>query len=274
MNYKRLYLLSLFLLLSACSITNSSSSSNTSISELSVDTTEHNYVFTKTDGNNYIFSCAHCKEEKIVTITYVSGTNNIVEVNNNIITFSNILEDTCYSISGELYGNIIINTTYKFELELNGFSLTSSNECPINVTNEKAFTLSSKKDTKNYIYDLRNEVSEEEISSSIYVTNNLNLQGKGELYVKSINNNGIHAKDDLKIKNLTLQVECVDNALKGNDLVEISSGNINLISSQGDGIKTSNSSISSKGNQKGNIHITGGNINIYAACAGYSLRKL
>lgn len=277
MNYKKLYVLSLFLLLSACSITNSSttnntssssSSSNTSISEISIDTTEHNYVFNKQDGDNYIFSCNHCNEEKIVTITYVSGTNNIVEVNNNTITFSNVLEDTCYSISGELYGNIIINTDYKFELELNGFSLTSSNECPINVTNEKAFTLSSKKDTQNYIYDLRNEVSEEDISSSIYVTNNLNLQGKGELYVKSLNNNGIHAKDDLKIKNLTLQVECVDNALKGNDLVEISSGNINLISTQGDGIKTSNSSISSKGNQKGNIHITGGNINIYAACDG------
>lgn len=277
MNYKKLYVLSLFLLLSACSITNSSttnntsnssSSSNTSISEISIDTTEHNYVFNKQDGNNYIFSCNHCNEEKIVTISYVSGTNNIVEVNNNTITFSNILEDTCYSISGELYGNIIINTDYKFELELNGFSLTSSNECPINVTNEKAFTLSSKKDTKNYIYDLRNEVSEEDISSSIYVTSNLNLQGKGELYVKSLNNNGIHAKDDLKIKNLTLQVECVDNALKGNDLVEISSGNINLISTQGDGIKTSNSSISSKGNQKGNIHLTGGNINIYAACDG------
>lgn len=277
MNYKKLYVLSLFLLLSACSITNSSttnntsnssSSSNTSISEISIDTTEHNYVFNKQDGDNYIFSCNHCNEEKIVTITYVSGTNNIVEVNNNTITFSNVLEETTYSISGELYGNIVINTTYKFELELNGFSLTSSNECPINVTNEKAFTLSSKKDTQNYIYDLRNEVSEEDISSSIYVTNNLNLQGKGELYVKSLNNNGIHAKDDLKIKNLTLQVECVDNALKGNDLVEISSGNINLISTQGDGIKTSNSSISSKGNQKGNIHITGGNINIYAACDG------
>ena len=40
------------------------------------------------------------------------------------------------------------------------------------------------------------------------------------------------------------------------------------ISAKGDGIKTSNSSISNKGNQKGIVTITGGNIDVYAACDG------
>lgn len=60
----------------------------------------------------------------------------------------------------------------------------------------------------------------------------------------------------------------VGNAVKGNDAVDIESGNIIAISAKGDGIKTSNSSLSNKGNQKGIVTITGGNIDIYAACDG------
>ena len=67
---------------------------------------------------------------------------------------------------------------------------------------------------------------------------------------------------------MIVKVTAVNNAVKGNDAVDIESGNIIAISAKGDGIKTSNSSLSDKGNQKGIVTITGGNIDIYAACDG------
>ena len=67
---------------------------------------------------------------------------------------------------------------------------------------------------------------------------------------------------------MIVKVTAVNNAVKGNDAVDIESGNIIAISAKGDGIKTSNSSISNKGNQKGIVTITGGNIDVYAACDG------
>lgn len=67
---------------------------------------------------------------------------------------------------------------------------------------------------------------------------------------------------------MIVKVTAVNNAFKGNDAVDIESGNIIAISAKGDGIKTSNSSLSNKGNQKGIVTITGGNIDIYAACDG------
>lgn len=140
----------------------------------------------------------------------------------------------------------------------NGFTLTSYSECPLYIASGDKVTVSAKKNTENYIYDMRSEVTDEdEVSSAVYALCDLNVQGKGTLSVKSANNNGIHTKDDLKAKNLTLNVTCKDNALKGNDSVTIESGVITLIATEGDGIKTTNSDVSSKGNQRG-IVFSGG----------------
>lgn len=94
------------------------------------------------------------------------------------------------------------------------------------------------------------------------------MVGKGALSVTGNYNNGIQSKDDISIKNVTIKVNAVNNAIKGNDEVAIESGEIIAISRKGDGIKTSNSSLSNKGKQKGNVIISGGNIDIYAACDG------
>ena len=72
----------------------------------------------------------------------------------------------------------------------------------------------------------------------MYSECDLALQGKGTLKIRSVNNNGVHSKDDLEVKNLALQVECKDNALKGNDGVTVESGTLTLIATLGDGIKT------------------------------------
>ena len=78
-------------------------------------------------------------------------------------------------------------------------------------------------------------------TGAIHSEVDLEIGGKGELIVISENNNGIISKDDLQVKNLTLFVACSDNALKGNDSVEIIDCNTTLIASKGDCIKTSKS---------------------------------
>lgn len=194
------------------------------------------------------------------TVTYVSGTEGAYQITNGTggytVTFSNISADSEYSIAGVLNGNIVIEAgDFDFDLDLNGVTITSTAEVPICITSGENVSITAKKNTTNYVYDKRSAVSEEDISASIYSDCDLKLKGNGKLVVVSDSNNGIHSKDDLSVKNLTLYVTCVDNCLKGNDSVEITSGTITLNATSGDGIKTSNSELSSKGVQRGSVTI-------------------
>lgn len=214
-------------------------------------------------------------EEEVldVEIKCLSGTTGCYIIDNNTITFTNINEDSVYSISGKLNGNIIIDVgdEYKFDLEMHGFSLVSEATNPILILSGNEVTITAKKNYENYIYDERLTIDENDetlYSGAIHSFVDLEIAGKGKLTLISNNNNGIHSKNDLQVKNLTLLVTCVDNALKGNDSVEILEGNLTLIATKGDGIKTTNSDVSSKGNQRGIVSITGGIHNIYAACDG------
>ena len=194
------------------------------------------------------------------TITYVSGTDNAYKVTSSsgqhTITISGLTEDSEYSIAGILDGNIVIEAgDYDFELVLNGVTITSSSAVPIYISSGEDVSITAKKNTTNYIYDKRATVSDTDVSACIYSLCDLKIKGNGKLVVVSDNNNGIHTKDDLSVKNLTLYVTCVDNCLKGNDSVKITSGTITLNATSGDGIKTSNSELSNKGVQRGTVTI-------------------
>ena len=68
-----------------------------------------------------------------IAVEWVSGTKNAYKVEGSTITFTALSEDTVYQISGQFNGNIVIDVgdDHKFELELCGFSLVSSNANPI-----------------------------------------------------------------------------------------------------------------------------------------------
>ena len=207
-----------------------------------------------------------------IKVNWVSGTAGAYKLSGNTLTFTAIGERTVYYISGTFTGNIVIDVGdgYKFDLELNGFSLVSKSENPITVLSGDEVSIQAKKDSKNYIYDKREAVNESTGASfgAIHSEVDLEIAGKGSLTLVSDNNNGIHSKKDLQVKNLTLLVSCKDNALKGNDSVEITGGSLTLISTIGDGIKTVNSDISNKSNQRGTVSITDSGVDIYAACDG------
>ncbi len=210
---------------------------------------------------------------KEIEVKCVSGTPNAFKLEGNTLTFTSLSADSVYSISGKLKGNIVVDVgdEYKLDIELCGFSLISNSTNPILINSGDEVSITAKKNCKNYIYDTRARIDETDetlFSGAIHSLCDLEICGKGSLSVVSEQNNGIHTKDDLKVKNLTLTVACADNALKGNDSVSIESGNTTLIAFEGDGIKTSNSDVSSKGNQRGTVSILSGTHTIYAARDG------
>ena len=212
-------------------------------------------------------------ESTDIVVEWVSGTKNAVKLEGTTLTFTSLSEDSVYSVSGKLNGNIVIDVgdNYKLDVELCGFSLVSDSVNPITVKSGSEVAVQAKKDTKNYIYDTRKAIDSTNTalySGAIHSEVDLEIGGKGMLDVVSENNNGIHSKDDLQVKNLTLRVACIDNALKGNDSVEITGANTTLIASGGDCIKTTSSDVSDKNNQRGTVTIAGGTHNLYAACDG------
>ena len=204
--------------------------------------------------------------------TVTSDTSDGVTQSGSVYTITKAGEYTVAGLLSE--GQLIVDAGDEDEVTivLNGTSITCSSGSPIYVKNASEVKIKSEENSFNEVIDNRAEATEDSSddagNAAIYATCDLKLVGKGALVVTANYNNGIQSKDDLSIKNVIVKVTAVNNAVKGNDAVDIVSGNIIAISAKGDGIKTSNSSISNKGNQKGIVTITGGNIDIYAACDG------
>lgn len=204
--------------------------------------------------------------------TVTSDTSDGVTQSGSVYTITKAGEYTVTGLLSE--GQLIVDAGGEDEVTiiLNGTSITCSSGSPIYVKNASEVKIKSEENSFNEVIDNRTEATEDSSddagNAAIYATCDLKLVGKGVLVVTANYNNGIQSKDDLSIKNVIVKVTAVNNAVKGNDAVDIESGNIIAISAKGDGIKTSNSSISNKGNQKGIVTITGGNIDVYAACDG------
>lgn len=204
--------------------------------------------------------------------TVTSDTSDGVTQSGSVYTITKAGEYTVAGLLSE--GQLIVDVGDEDEVTivLNGTSITCSSGSPIYVKNASEVKIKSEENSFNEVIDNRTEATEDSSddvgNAAIYATCDLKLVGKGALVVTGNYNNGIQSKDDLSIKNVIVKVTAVNNAVKGNNAVDIESGNIIAISAKGDGIKTSNSSISNKGNQKGIVTITGGNIDVYAACDG------
>ncbi len=179
-----------------------------------------------------------------------------------------------YTLSGLLSdGQIAVDVGDEDEVKLllDNASISCSFGAPILVKNAAEVTLKAEKDTYNTVTDLRTGSAEGvEEDAAIYAASDLKLTGSGTLIVETAFDNGVKSKDDLSVKNLTLKVTAAGNALKGNDSVTIKSGSLILISTGSDGVKTENSDVSSKEKQRGTVSITGGQVDIYAACDGIS----
>ena len=174
-----------------------------------------------------------------------------------------------YTATGKLdEGQIYVNCPDgKVEIELKDVSISNSTITPIYVLDCDTFTLKVKKNTTNYIYDNRkvdlSDSTDDTVGdAAIFVKNgDLKINGTGTITVTSLYNSGIHGKDNVTIKNVTMLVKAMNNGIKGNDKVTIEENPTIGIVCGNNGIRTSNSDMGSKA-QHGYIYINGGTITI------------
>lgn len=207
---------------------------------------ESDFVMTTKDGN---FS----KEGSIYTITRGGS----------------------YTLKGTLNGQILISAgdNDKVELSLEGATIEYDSDSPIKATRADKVFIKAKAETENLVKETRpiKQVEDKTVGEGVISASaDLEIKGSGALVVVATFNNGIHTSKDLEVQNLTLDVSAPNNALKGNDSITIHSGNITLHSLYGEGMKTKNTDVSNKGNQRGNITINGGSIHVDTLYTGLS----
>lgn len=262
-------------ILAMCLMTSGCGSQNYTINSKNTDTTVTSSITAQDTNVTHADDADNYKTEITGEFSITSTDGSTITQNNSVYTITQAGEYTVTGLLSE--GQIVVNADDNAEITiiLNGTSITCSNGSPIYIKNADNVKIKSEENTYNCIVDARAEADDNSDNSSsengnaaIYAACDLKLGGKGALSVTGNYNNGIQSKDDISIKNVTIKVNAINNAIKGNDEVAIESGEIIAISRKGDGIKTSNSSLSTKEKQKGNVIISGGNIDIYAACDG------
>lgn len=262
-------------ILAMCLMTSGCGSQNYTTNSKNTDTTVTSSITAQDTNVTHADDADNYQTEITGEFSITSTDGSTITQNDSVYTITQAGEYTVTGLLSE--GQIVVNADDKAEITivLNGTSITCSNGSPIYIKNADNVKIKSEENTYNCIVDARAEADDNSDNSSsengnaaIYAACDLKLVGKGALSVTGNYNNGIQSKDDISIKNVTIKVNAVNNAIKGNDEATIESGEIIAISRKGDGIKTSNSSLSTKGKQKGNVIISGGNIDIYAACDG------
>ena len=255
-----LFSLSIVLAMSftACKKPSAPSSSNQGEDSTSINSD------TSIDSSESSFEQSTSREES----SYVPDTNDtdIYFITNDTLSNGSLVDgEYTFAISSN-YKQIYVNAPDKVIIvELSGVTIKNSENSPIYVQDCDKLEISAKKNTVNNIQDTRAIYTEDvdgQGKGAIHVENgDLKLKGTGTLNITANYLNGIHCKDDVKIQKQTLNVTAVNHGIRGNDSVEIISGNI-TVTCGGDALHSENSDISSKGNQKGNITISGGTLNI------------
>lgn len=179
-----------------------------------------------------------------------------------------------YTASGLLEGQVVVDAGENDEvvIELSDATINNGSDSPIKIVSAGTVDVSAKKDTENVINDTRSTKTtddENQGEGAIYAICDLKIKGNGTLVVNATYNNGIHTTKDLTIQNLSLKVTAYDNALKGNDSISVTSGNVVAISTNGDGVKTENTDVSKNGVTRGDITVSGGTLTVYAAGDGF-----
>lgn len=209
----------------------------------------------------------------------IAAADNVTVTDDTIVTITQPCE---LDIDGECTnGQICVNvdkTTYpdaQVTLNLRGLTLSNANDSPIyvaSVADECVITV--KKDTVNTITDGKEYQNADGDSGAIYSCDDLKFKGKGTLIVNGQCTDGIVSKDDIKIWNGDIQVNALDDGIRGKDSVRIGDPDakegyddlkLTVKTEQGDGIKsTSTTTEKTDGTavNQGFVRINGGMVNI------------
>jgi len=199
-------------------------------------------------------------------VIYLNGTSINIKGSGMTVSGANVTIGApgVYYVSGTLNdGQILVDSEEDgtITLVLNGANISCSTSAPIYcaqaellVVNLVNGTTSTLTDGTTYVYPEETD----EPNGCLYCDDDMTINGTGSLVINANFNNGIVAKDILKIANGDIQVKAANNGLKGKDGVVVSGGKI-TINCSGDGIKSDNTDNADKGYvliEDGNITIT------------------
>lgn len=228
----------------------------------------------------------------VAKITYSSSGVTLYDASGNVVSPDDyvavsgsevtIMKAGEYEVNGtSANGRLVVSTDDTAEpaaivqLNLTGLELSNSTMAPIFVENVgDECVISAKNGTTNTISDgtshtdtqTNSEGVTETVNGALYACDDLKIKGKGTLIVNGNTADGIVCKNDLKIWNGNIQVTAVDDGIRGNDSVRIgdpddtdySALNVNVTTTAGDGITSTNATET----DKGFVRVSGGTVTI------------
>ena len=158
-----------------------------------------------------------------------------------------------YELKGDLSNGqikVAVPKTEQVELILNNFTASCNTSAPLYIESADKATIvlaagSVNTLTDATLYQFANP-AEDKPNACIYSSDDMTIKGTGTLNVNGNYNNGIGCKNDLRIKDCTLNVTGVNNILKGNDSVEIENATVKLSGGE-DAIKSDTADRTDKG---------------------------
>lgn len=165
-----------------------------------------------------------------------------------------------YHLTGELRGSLVINAAdQNVHLFLDNVTITSKSGPALHCQDANKLVITLMPGTENTISDSGNYRADEEIEACIYCECDLTINGTGELTVNGYSKDAIRSKDTLKILDGVYTIKCKRTAIRGNDGILVTGGTF-LISSEKDGLKTTNAGVDGRGN----LIVSGGEWSIIA----------
>ncbi len=158
-----------------------------------------------------------------------------------------------YELKGDLSNGqikVAVGKTEQIELIFNNFTASCNNSAPLYIESADKATIvlaagSVNTLTDATLYQYANP-ADDKPNACIYSSDDLTIKGEGTLTVNGNYNNGIGCKNDLRIKDCTLNVSGINNILKGNDSVEIENATVKLSGGE-DAIKSDTADRADKG---------------------------
>ena len=158
-----------------------------------------------------------------------------------------------YELKGDLSNGqikVAVPKTEQVELIFNNFTASCNTSAPLYIESADKATIvlaagSVNTLTDATLYQFANP-AEDKPNACIYSSDDMTIKGTGTLNVNGNYNNGIGCKNDLRIKDCTLNVTGVNNILKGNDSVEIENATVKLSGGE-DAIKSDTADRTDKG---------------------------
>lgn len=174
---------------------------------------------------------------------------------------------------GQLVVSEAVGKKDELEITLDNVSVTSSTTAPFNAANGKVTIVMADNSQNTFTYTGTKKYSsyttEDAPKGAFYSKRDLTISGAGLLTVTDNYKNALVTGGDLEVKkNASLNINAVNNAIKGDNGVEFTkkTGTVTVLSSEGDCIKSDavDSDTGLMEEDKGYVEIKGGTFNLTA----------